>query len=180
MNNLAKENFFNPMLLTIHNRKSVRKFTDEKISKKILELLIKAGMAAPSAVNIQPWAFIAIDDEEILKKLHNTLPYAKMLKNAAIVVCGDNSKSSPHYANKYWVQDCSAATENILLAVESLGLGAVWTAVFPVEDRMKCMIEILNLLDHITPLNVIPIGYPASESDSMDKWKPDNLHWNKW
>jgi len=170
----------NPTIETIFNRKSVRKFTDEKVSKEILEQLVKAGMAAPSAVNLQPWVFIAIDDREILKQLHDTLPYAKMLKNAAIVVCGDNSIKSKNSGNQYWVQDCSAATQNILLAAEALELGAVWTAVFPVKDRMESVVKILNLPDHITPLCVIPIGYPASDNKPIDKWKPGNLHWQKW
>lgn len=169
----------NPTIKTIHNRKSVRKFTDRKVSKEILEELVRAGMAAPSAVNLQPWAFIAIDDEKILGQLHDTLPYAKMLKKAAIVVCGDSSKKT-HSNRQYWVQDCSAATENILLAAEALELGAVWTAVYPVDDRMNAVAEIMNLPNHIIPHSVIPIGYPASDNKPVVKWKPENLHWNRW
>ena len=170
----------NQITKNIHQRKSVRNFTDQKVSKDILEELVKAGMAAPSAVNMQPWAFIAIDDEKILSQLHVALPYAKMLKTAAIMVCGDSTKKSAHSNNEYWVQDCSAATQNILLAAESMGLGAVWTAVYPVEDRMASVVKILNLPEHIVPLNVIPIGYPATVNSPIDKWKPENLHWQKW
>jgi len=169
----------NPTIETIHHRKSVRKFTDQKVSKEILEELVKAGMAAPSAVNIQPWAFIAIDDETILKQLHDALPYAKMINKAAIVVCGDTTKKT-HSNRQYWVQDCSAATENILLAAEALGLGAVWTAAYPVEDRIESVTKIVNLPDYIVPLCVIPIGYPATDNEPIDKWKPGNLHWQKW
>lgn len=170
----------NATIKTIHQRKSVRKYTDEKVSKEILEQLVKAGMAAPTAVNKQPWAFIAIDDAEVLAKLQDALPYAKMIKNAAIVVCGNMQKALPGWEQEFWIQDCSAASENILLAAESLGLGAVWTAVYPARDRMESVVKILNLPGHIIPLNVIPIGYPADENHPKDKWKSENLHWQRW
>jgi len=181
----AKENdsgssFMNPTIKTIHQRKSVRSFTDEKVSKEVLEQLIKAGMAAPTAVNKQPWAFVAIDDVKILAQLREQLPYAKMIKKAAIVVCGNLQKTLPNEGQAFWIQDCSAASENILLAVESMGLGAVWTAVYPEKDRMEAVTKILELPEYIIPLNVIPIGYPATENQPKDKWKPENLHWQKW
>ena len=121
----------NPTIATIYNRKSVRHFTNQMVSRKQLTELIRAGMAAPTAVNKQPWAFIAIDDRGMLDQLAEILPYAKMLKQAtgAIVVCGDMTKTLDGIAQEYWIQDCSAATQNILLAAESMGLGAVWTGV---------------------------------------------------
>lgn len=172
----------NNTLDVIHSRKSVRHFTGEQVTKEQLETIVKAGMAAPSARNLQPWAFIVITERERLDKLADLLPYAKMLKtaSAAVIVCGDLSKAATDVDQAYWVQDCSAASQNILLAVESLGLGAVWTAVYPYEDRMKTVIEELNLPEHIVPLNVIPIGYPTGEDKPKNKWKPENLHWNKW
>jgi len=170
------------ILETIHNRKSVRKFTDKTVSKEQLETVIRAGMAAPSAVNIQPWAFIAVTNRELLDELNDKLPYAKMLRqsSAAIVVCGDFSKTNDAGYKNYWVQDCSAATENMLLAVEALGLGAVWTAVYHEQDRMEIVKSILNLPSHIIPLNVIPIGWSADDSPVKDKWKPENIHWETW
>ncbi|MEJ5267611.1 MAG: nitroreductase family protein [Bacteroidales bacterium] len=172
----------NNTLDVIHSRKSVRHFTGEQVNKEQLETIVKAGMAAPSARNLQPWAFIVITERERLDKLADLLPYAKMLKtaSAAIVVCGDLSKAATDVDQAYWVQDCSAASQNILLAVESLGLGAVWTAVYPYEDRMKPVIEELKLPENIIPLNVIPIGYSTGEDKPKDKWKPENLHWNQW
>ncbi|MFA8300980.1 MAG: nitroreductase family protein [Hyphomicrobiales bacterium] len=165
----------------IHKRKSVRHFTNQKIEKHLLETVIKAGMAAPTAINIQPWAFIAIDDRQTLDELGEVLPYAKMIFDspAAIVVCGDLNKA---YQKKpeYWIQDCSAATQNILLAAESLGLGAVWTAAYPEMDRVEHVQKILNLPESIIPLNVIPIGYSTGQDKPKDKWKPENLHWQKW
>ena len=147
----------------IMSRKSVRKFTDQIVPKKILEIILKAGMAAPSASNRQPWTFIVVTERTILNKLADELPYAKMCYTAAaaIVVCGVPENILSDKENAYWVQDCSAATENILLAVESLELGAVWTACYPYESRIKPVREILNIPENIIPLNVIPIGYPA-------------------
>ena len=172
----------NNTLEVIHQRKSVRNYTDAKVSKEQLEVLAKAGMAAPTAVYKQPWAFITIDDRETLDSLGANLPYAKMLKkaNAAIVVCGDLNKALEAWEQEFWIQDCSAATQNILLAAESMGLGAVWTAAYPAKDRMATVRNILELPEHIIPLNVIPVGYPTGIEKPKDKWKPENLHWNKW
>ena len=172
----------NNALEVIHNRKSVRNFTDEPVTKEQLETIIKAGMAAPTARNLQPWAFVVVTEKEKLDALADALPYAKMLKEAqaAIIVCGDMQKAATDVDSAYWVQDCSAATQNILLAVESMGLGAVWTAAYPYSERMNPVIEILNLPEHIRPLNVIPVGVPTGEDKPKDKWKPERLHWEKW
>jgi nitroreductase len=172
----------NNTLEIIHQRKSVRNYTDQKVEKEKLETLVKAGMAAPTAVNKQPWAFVVIDDKDVLNQLGDALPYAKMAKKAggAIIVCGDLSKALEGWEQEFWIQDCSAATQNILLAAESMGLGAVWTAAYPAKDRMKSVIDILNLPEHIIPLNVIPIGYPKGIEKPKDKWKPENMHWQKW
>ncbi len=172
----------NNTLEVIHNRKSVRNFTDEPVTKEQLETIVKAGMAAPSARNLQPWAFVVVTERQKLDDLANALPYAKMLlqAQAAIVVCGDMNKAATEVDSAYWVQDCSAATQNILLAVEALKLGAVWTATFPYQERMNPVIEILSLPDNIRPLNVIPIGLPTGEDKPKNKWKPENVHWEKW
>ena len=172
----------NNALEVIHNRKSVRNFTDEPVTKEQLETIVKAGMAAPSARNLQPWAFVVVTERQKLDDLAKALPYAKMLlqAQAAIVVCGDMNKAATEVDSAYWVQDCSAATQNILLAVEALKLGAVWTATFPYQERMNPVIKILGLPDNIRPLNVIPIGVPTGEDKPKDKWKPENVHWKKW
>ncbi len=173
----------NNTIEVIQNRKSVRHFKkDEIIKNEDLKTIVKAGMAAPTARNLQPWSFIVITKRETLDELGKALPYAKMLFDspAAIVVCGDMDKAATDVDSSYWIQDCSAATENILLAVESMNLGAVWTGVYPYTERMEPVIEILNLPDNIKPLNVIPIGVPTGEDKSKDKWKEENLHWEKW
>jgi len=169
--------YTNATIATIHERKSVRHFTNQKVTNSQLEVLLKAGMAAPTAVNKQPWAFVAITDKAVLNELEQDLPYAKMLSqaSAAIVVCGDLNKAIK--VDDYWIQDCSAATQNILLAAESIGLGAVWTGVFPRQERIEVVKTVLGLPEHMVPLNVIPIGYPTGEDQPKDKWKPENVYW---
>lgn len=169
-------------LETIFNRKSVRHFTSEKVSREQLNLLVKAAMAAPSAVNKQPWDFVIVDDRATLDKLAEGLPYASMLKSAtaAVVVCGNMNKALDGDSQQYWIQDCSAATQNLLLAAESIGLGAVWTGVFPSNERVAHVKNTLSIPETSTPLNVIPIGYPTGEDKPKDKWKESNVHYTKW
>ena len=169
-------------LTIIHQRKSVRNFTRQAVSRQQLETLVRAGMAAPTAMNKQPWVFIAIDERKTLDELGDGLPYAKMLKQtpAAIVVCGDLNKTLEGKAQEFWIQGCSAATQNILLAAESMGLGAVWTGVYPLENQVKTVSTILGLPAHVIPLNVIPVGYPTGSDHPKDKWKAENLHWQAW
>ena len=169
----------NKTLEVIHNRKSVRHFTEQPVSKEQIKTLLRAGMAAPTAVNRQPWVFYVVTLRETLDALSKQLPYAKMLTQAqtAIVVCGDMDKAGNLKDEGYWVQDCAAATENILLAAESMGLGAVWTAAYPYDDRTKAVIKELNLPKTHIPLNVIPIGYPTGEDLPTNKWKAENIIW---
>jgi nitroreductase len=165
----------------IHSRKSVRSFTGQSVDKEKLDTILKAGMAAPTAVNKQPWAFIVVTDRKTLDTLRNGLPYAKMLDKAgaAIVVCAIPEKA---YEQKveFAVIDSTCAGENILLAAEALGLGAVWTAAYPYKDRMDIVRKALNVPDDIIPLNVIPIGHPTGQDKPKDKYRPENVHWEKW
>jgi nitroreductase len=138
-------------------------------------------MSAPSAVNVQPWAFVVVTTRETLDELCARLPYAKMLDTAgaAIVVCGIPNKDRV-YSKDYWVMDCSAASENILLAAHALGLGSVWTAVYVDEDRIMSVRKILSIPEDIIPLNVIPIGVPKDEGHVTDKFREENIHWERW
>lgn len=175
----SRNHILNEVLEVIHSRKSVRHFTNKPVSKQQLEVILRAGMAAPTAVNRQPWAFYVVTERAILDTLAEQLPYAKMLfeAQAAIIVCGDMEKAGNLVDKGYWVQDCSAATQNILLAAESIGLGAVWTAAYPYDDRTEAVIKTLNLPKKHIPLNVIPIGYPTGEDLPKNKWKPENVTW---
>ncbi len=163
-------------------RKSVRKFLETPVEKEKVDLILKSAMSAPSAVNLQPWLFNVIDDRNLLDDLAQNLPYSKMLLSAplAIIVCGDIDKAANDWELDFWVQDCSAAAENILIAAESLELGAVWTAVYPAQDRVKIVKDILNMPANFMPLTVIPIGYPAGHNLPSDKWSDDKIHYNKW
>ncbi|MCC8144674.1 MAG: nitroreductase family protein [Tannerellaceae bacterium] len=166
----------------IHERTSIREYTQRKVSREDLETLVRAGMAAPSAMNKQPWQFIVIDDTEILAKIGEQLATSKMVKGApaAILVCGDLRKAGEGWLAEYWIQDCSAASQNILLAITEMGMGSVWTSIYPAESRLKFITELLDLPEHIIPLNVIPVGYPTKNNPPKDKWKPENVHWNIW
>ncbi len=166
----------------IMTRASVRSYTDKPISTDKVEKMLKAAMAAPTARNQQPWAFVVVDSREILDELAETLPHAKMAAQAplAIVACGDLTKSLSGVAQEYWVQDVSAAIENLLLAAHAMELGAVWTGVYPIPERVNDVVQVLSLPEHIIPLAVIPIGYPAGEVQPKDKWKPENVRYNKW
>lgn len=172
----------NPTLETIFNRTSIRSYSDQKVEKDQIMTLLKAGMSAPSAVNKQPWAFMVIDNKELMEKIGDEFKNAGMIKKAscAIIVCGDLKLALEGVAQEFWVQDCSAATQNILLAAHSLGLGAVWCGVYPNPERVEALKNLLSLPDNIVPLNIIPIGVREKEQEPKDKWKEDRIHWNKW
>lgn len=176
---LAKEN---PAYNNIISRTSIRNFTDQQISDDLKSALLHAGMSAPSGVNKQPWEFILVDDPEILKRLADALPYAKMTAQApmAIVVCGNSERFLEGDDSTLWVQDLSAASENILLAAHAFGLGAVWTCLYPHEDRMSSACRILKLPEGIIPFNLIPIGYPAKDHAPINKWHSDRTHHNSF
>lgn len=166
----------------IMTRTSVRAYTEQTISNDTIETLLRAGMAAPTAVNKQPWHFVAITDKDKLNGIAEANPNAGMAKEAplVIVVCGDMNKALEGPAREFWVQDCSAATENILLAAHALGLGAVWTGLYPNMDRAIAVSELLKLPETIVPLCAIVIGHPAESPEPKDKWLPENVSYNEY
>ena len=167
------------VLDNIHSRKSVRSYTDEPVAPEQVESLLRAAMAAPSGMNAQPWRFVVVTEPEVKKQL--AIGFNKMIAKApvVIVVCGKTTKALGG-ANPNWTADCAAATENLLLAAEALGLGAVWTACYPYEDRMGPAIEALGLPDNVKPYCIVPVGHPAGNDKPKDKWKPENIHYEKW
>lgn len=172
----------NAAMETILSRTSIRQFTGELIPRDNLELILRAAMAAPSAVNVQPWKFLAVTERKILDQLCRDLPYAKMLDraSAAFIVCGLPGKDD-RFAPRYWVFDCSAASENILLAAHSLGYGAVWTAVYPEPERVDSVRRICHIPEEVIPLNVIPIGVPVrSGGEPVDKFSDKNILWESY
>lgn len=163
----------NAVLQNIMTRVSVRSFKNDPVPQEMIEILLRAGMAAPSAKNQQPWSFVVVDQRDVLDRLAAGLRHAKMLENSplAIVVCADTQ-------SKFWEQDAAAVTENILLAAHALGLGAVWTAAS--DDRAEVVREVLGVLDPVSPFCVIPIGFPLGEETPKNKWKPEKIHLNRW
>lgn len=165
----------------IMTRTSIRQFTNQPIAQDTLAFLVKAGMAAPSAVNAQPWAFVVVTEKEVLDSLNAVKPWFNLkTATAAIIVCGDMNKAMDGIGREYWIQDCSAASENILLAAHAYGLGAVWCGVYPNTDIISGVSGVLNLPENIIPLNIITLGYPAENPEPKDKFKSENIHYQKW
>ena len=165
----------------IMTRTSVRQYTSEPVTAAEIIELERAAMAAPTAKNAQPWEIIAITDPEILAKIPAAHPHAAMTAKAplAFVICGtDNGLEGA--GKEYWVQDCSAATENLLLAAHAMGLGAVWCGVYPIPERIAPIKELLGIPEGVTPLNVVVVGHPTGPTKPKDKWKVEKLHQNKW
>jgi nitroreductase len=164
---------------TIFTRRSIRKYTNKPIPKEIIKELLDAAMHAPTARNIQPWHFVVIDERALLDRLAIVHPYAKMLKEAtlAILVCGDKHLQE---MDGYIIQDCSAATQNILLAAHANGLGAVWLGMYPREQRMKDIATLLNIPEHIMPVSLISVGYPDETRQKPDRYREDRIHFNKF
>ena len=175
----SAETISNQTIESIHGRTSIRSYSNKTIAEETLITLVKAGMAAPSGMNKQPWEFIVIQDRATLDKLQEqTGKYMLAEAQAAIVVAGHSNKEMG--GSTYWVEDCSAATQNILLAAHSLGLGAVWTGVYPYPKAMNAVSQILGIPNGITPLCLIPIGYPKKQQTPKQKYKKEKLHMNKW
>lgn len=169
------------VLDAIASRTSIRTYQDRPVGSDTVELLLRAAMAAPSAMNRQPWTFVVVNDKALMQQFADSLQYAKMAASAplAVVVCADLSRN-PGASGEWWVMDASAASENLLLAAHAVGLGAVWTGVYPRSERVKAVRDILKLPEYVVPLNVIPIGYPADYPEPKQKWNPDNIRYNGW
>ncbi len=181
----ARDDASQAVLDNIFNRKSVRSYTEQALSPTQIETLLRAAMSAPSGMNLQPWRFVVVTDPEI----RNALGGLSAQAPAVFVVCGEtmmkgrpaqDGSEAPQIPNGNWNADCAAATENLLLAAEALGLGAVWTACYPYEDRMATVREALGLPEGVAPYCVVPVGYPAGDDQPKDKWKPENIHYDRW
>ncbi|MGA2479498.1 MAG: nitroreductase family protein [Spirochaetia bacterium] len=163
----------------IFERRSIRKYTDEPVPIEKLFDFVKAGMSAPSAGNQQPWHFITITDRSLLQKIPEFHPHSRMLKDApaAICVCGDPAlEKHPGF----WLQDCAAATENILLEITAQGYGGVWIGVYPVEDRISNLRRLLGIPENIVPFCLISLGRPAERKEPKDLFRADRVHLEKW
>jgi nitroreductase len=161
----------------IFARRSIRKYTAEPVSETDIKTLLEAAMAAPSASNRKPWQFVVVVERQTLDRLAEVHPHGKMLFEATlcIAVCGDLTEME-----RFWVQDCSAATENLLLAATALGLGAVWLGVYPREERVAAVRQVLGIPETIVPLNLISIGHPAEEKEPRTQYNEARVHRERW
>ena len=164
----------------IMTRTSIRKYKQQPVEDCKIETMLRAAMAAPTAMNKQPWHFVVVTDKAMLNKLAGEGRRGDMLRNAplAIVICGNMEKAIGGDANGFWIQDVSAATENLLLAAHALGLGAVWTGLYPIVERAGQVAQILGMPEYIIPLCTVVIGYPDEQPTPKDKWKPENISYN--
>ncbi|HQQ10154.1 MAG TPA: nitroreductase family protein [Synergistales bacterium] len=169
----------NNTLKVILSRRSIRRYTDRPVEDTSIELLLRAGMSAPSAHNQQPPEFIVVDDRKTLDAIPLFHPYSRMLLKApaAIVVCGVTGDIP---APQFWPQDCAAATENILLAAHALGIGSVWLGVFPHEELVSRLSELLAVPACITPFSIISLGYPDEEKGPSERYDAARVHRNRW
>lgn len=163
----------------LHGRRSIRKFEDRPVSDEDLKDVLDAAMMAPSAGNAQPWQFVVITDREKLEAVTKINPYAQMAPKApvSVLVCGDLSLEK--FAG-YWVQDCSAAIQNMLLAAFGKRLGSVWTGIHPMEDRVAGFRELFRLPENVVPLGLVVLGHPAQSPSSKSRFKQERVHENEW
>ncbi len=166
----------------IQTRASVRQFTTQKPSEAQIETLLRCAFSAPSAMNKQPWHFIVIDEPTLLKEIGEKFPNSRVANNCQVcfIPCGDMTLAFEGAAREFWVQDVSAATENLLLAAHSLGLGAVWTGLYPDVARVAQLRTLLGLPEHIVPLCIVPVGYPAEQPEVKKKYNVERIHRNQW
>ena len=160
-------------------RRSVRKFTEEPISDEMIEELLHAAMSGPSACNKKPWEFYVVTNPDKLEELKGASKFTKFNSKLAIIVCGNLSRALPLHMANYWIQDCSAATENILLRVTDLGLGAVWCGIHPQKNAVERVRKMIDIPKTQVPLNVIFIGHPAEEPESRDQYEGARVHYIK-
>ena len=166
-------------MAAIMTRRSIRQYTNEPVSDALMEELLKAAMAAPSAGNAQPWRFIVIRDRQRLAAIPDIHPYAKMAPKAqvAVLICGDtNAEKYPGF----WVQDCAAATQNLLLAAHANGLGAVWTGIFPDLARVQAFQKLFALPGNILPLAFVPLGFPDEKRPIKENFDSAKVFHENW
>ncbi|MGI6243405.1 MAG: nitroreductase family protein [Prevotella sp.] len=172
----------NPIIDNIMTRASVRAYQEKEVEDGKIDTLLRAGMAAPTACDKRPWRFVVVTDKDQLAAIAEANSNVSYVDKAplAIVVCGDTRRTLDGDGREFWVQDASAASENILLAAHALGLGAVWTGFYPIKKRCKALAEILELPDEVIPLNVIVIGYPLKPAKPKNKWDEDNVSYDAY
>ena len=170
----------NDTLNTIFHRRSIRRYKAQAVETEKITQLLQAAMAAPTACNSQPWEFVVVTEPEPLETLKARLYAGHYNAPAAIVVCGNQEIANNSTARFYWVQDCSAAAENILIAATGLGLGSVWIGVYPLPSVIKPVSEVLNLPENVIPLCVIYVGYADEEKAARTQYDEHRVYWQQY
>lgn len=178
----AAVNVENTTINDIMTRTSVRSYSGKAVKKVTVDTLLRAAMAAPTAGNKQPWRFVVVNNRQTLRTIGEEYGSMKMAAEApvAVIMCGEPAATFPGEGVGYWIQDVSAATENLLLAAHAMGLGAVWCGIYPIQERVDKFRSILSLPEDIIPMACVCVGYPEGESTPKDKWNPEYIHYNKW
>lgn len=168
----------------IMTRTSVRSYSDRQVDDSTINKILRAGMASPTAANQQAWHLEVITNQNLKDSISASFEYAKMVEHCsfAVVVCGDMDRlfAGDKADGGFWVQDCSAMSENMLLAAHALGVGGVWCGVYPMADREEILRRILKLPANLTPLNIMSFGYPAAAATPKEKWDPAKVHYNAY
>ncbi len=160
-------------LQNIMTRTSVRKFKQQPVEDDKIETLLRAGMAAPTSGDMQPWHFVVLKEKKDIEKYAASNKYhAEDIRKTPlfIFVCADTTRMTEGQGRELWVQDLSAASENILLAAHAMGLGACWTTVYPIQKKVQGISRTLKLPANLIPFNGIIIGYPDEPLQPKDKW----------
>lgn len=166
-------------LRSILTRRSIRRFQPREIPVPVVHDILAAAMSAPSAGNEQPWHFVLMTEKALLEEIPAIHPHAAMAAEAplAVLICADMNLAQHE---GFWIQDCAAAAENLLIAAHGKGLGGVWTGIHPREERVRGMRELLSLPAHIVPVSLIPLGYPAEELPAVNRFHEKRVHHNGW
>ena len=165
---------------TIFKRRSVRNYLDKEVDKDIIITLLKAATAAPTAINCQPWEFIVVDDSEKLSQLKKEMMFARYNAPVAIIVCGNMDLARKGIEQEFWILECSASIENILIAATSLNLGSVWIGIYPIENRIKLLKKVFNIPEYVIPLSIVYIGYPAEEKEPRARYDEKRVYWQEY
>ncbi len=167
-------------LEAIFNRRSIRNYTDETVTEQEIKTLLKAAFSAPTAVNIQPWEFVVINEREVLDNIRDKMLFARYNAPLAIVVCGNMKYALKSQDKDIWVCDCSAAIENMLLAATDLGLGSVWIGIYPVLSRMATMQKLIDLPEHVKPLGMVYVGHGSYQEPGRCRYNEKAVYWQKY
>ena len=164
---------------TIYKRRSIRNYLDKPVEREIIITLLKAATSAPTAINCQPWEFIVVDGSKLLQ-LKNEFKFARYNAPNAIIVCGNMQLARKGIEQEFWIQDCSAVVQNILIAATSLRLGSIWIGIYPIVNRIKLLRKMFNMPEYVVPLNIVYIGYPAEEKEPRTRYNEKRVYWQEY